>query len=75
MAADAEEAAPKQKEVMVDRDNDGVTDGVDIFNDVGKIIKRGYDTDGNKTVDRWQAYDGNTGMPIVTESDKAFLLQ
>ena len=65
----------KQKEVMVDRNNDGVVDGVDIYNDSGKIIKRGYDTNNDKMVDRWESYDENTGMPVVTGSDTAFELR
>lgn len=66
---------PKQREVMVDRNNDGVVDGVDIYDDSGKVIKRGYDTNGDKRVDRWETYDPNSGMPVVTASDGAYELR
>jgi len=39
------------------------------------VVKRGYDSNGDMKVDRWETYDQNTGMPIVVESDAAFLLQ
>ncbi len=65
----------KQKEIMADRDKDGVVDGVDIYDDSGKVVKRGYDDNNDRMVDRWETYDENTGMPIVTESDKAFELR
>lgn len=64
-----------QKEVMVDRDKDGKTDGVDIYDDSERVVKRGYDTNRDMNVDRWETYDQNTGMPIVTQSDKAFELR
>ena len=47
----------------------------DIYDESGKVVKRGYDSDGDMKVDKWQTYDGNTGTPIVVESDRAFLLQ
>lgn len=75
MAADEQKAAPKQKEVMVDRSGDGVIDGVDIYDDSGKVTRRGYDTNNDRFVDTWQERDENTGMPIVTQSDKAFELK
>ena len=63
------------KQVMVDRNNDGKIDGVDIYDDSGKVVKRGYDTNGDGFVERWESYDENSGMPIVTQSDKAFELK
>jgi len=70
-----EKAAVNQKEVMVDRDGDGVTDGVDIFDNSGKLVKRGYDTDNDMMVDKWESYDENTGLPVVVQSDTAFELR
>jgi hypothetical protein len=63
------------KQTMVDRNGDNKIDGVDIYDESGKVVKRGYDTDGDMIVDRWETYDENTGMPIVTESDKSFELR
>ena len=63
------------KTVLVDRNNDGKIDGVDIYDESGKVVKRGYDTNGDMTIDRWETTDENTGLPIVTESDKAFELR
>ena len=75
IAAESEHLSTKSKNVMVDRNSDGKIDGVDIYDESGKVVKRGYDTDGDMKVDNWQAYDENTGTPIVVQSDTAFLLQ
>ena len=75
MAAESQHLSTKSKQVLVDRNNDGKIDGVDIYDDSGRVVKRGYDTDGDSRVDIWETYDQNTGMPIVTQSDKSFLLQ
>jgi len=75
IAAESQHLSTKQKSVLVDRNNDSKIDGVDIYDETGKVVKRGYDTNGDMKVDNWQAYDGNTGTPIIVESDKAFLLQ
>lgn len=75
MTAEAQKVTASQKQVMVDRNNDSKIDGVDIYDDSGKVAKRGYDTNNDMVVDRWETYDENTGMPIVTESDEAFELR
>jgi len=75
VAAESEHLSTKSKNVMVDRNNDTKIDGVDIYDESGKVVKRGYDTNGDMKVDRWETYDENTGTPIVVESDQAFLLQ
>lgn len=64
-----------QKHIMVDRNGDKAIDGVDIYNSDGKVVKKGYDTNNDMVIDKWDTYDENTGMPIVTESDKAFELR
>ena len=75
IAAESEHLSTKSKNVMVDRNGDNKIDGVDIYDESGKVVKRGYDTDGDSRVDIWETYDQNTGIPIVTQSDKSFLLQ
>lgn len=75
LAAESQKLSTKQKSVMVDRNNDGKIDGVDIYDDSGKVAKRGYDTNNDMVVNRWETYDENTGMPIVTNSDEAFELR
>ncbi len=75
MAAESQKFSTSSKQTMVDRNSDGKIDGVDIYDESGKVVKRGYDTDGDKKVDNWQTYDENTGMPIVVASDANFLLQ
>lgn len=65
-----EGGAPKVKEVKVDRNKDGKIDGVDIYDEEGRVTRRGYDTDNNGTFDRWQSYDPNTNMPTVVDSDR-----
>ena len=75
MAAESQKLSTSQKNVMVDRNNDGKIDGVDIYDENGKVVKRGYDSNGDMKVDRWETYDENNGMPIVVESDGSFLLQ
>ncbi|MDP3792041.1 MAG: hypothetical protein Q8R38_08385 [Candidatus Omnitrophota bacterium] len=63
------------KQIMVDRNGDAKIDGVDIYDVDNKVVKRGYDTDNDMVVDKWETYDENTGMPIVTASDEAFELR
>ena len=75
MAAESQKLSTSPKQSMVDRNNDGKIDGVDIYDESGKVVKRGYDTNGDMNVENWETYDENTGMPIVVESDAAFLLQ
>ena len=75
MAAESQKLSTSRKNVIVDRNNDGKIDGVDIYDESGKVVKRGYDSNGDMKVDRWETYDENNGMPIVVESDEAFLLQ
>jgi hypothetical protein len=74
-AAESQKLSTGQKGVMVDRNGDSKIDGVDIYDESGKVVKRGYDSNENMRVDRWETYDENTGMPIVVESDESFLLQ
>ena len=64
----------KYREVKVDRNNDGKIDGVDVYNEQGKIVKKGYDTNGDMAPDRWETYDTNTGLPDVVKSDSAYNL-
>ncbi len=69
-----DEAKPdttKYKEIQVDRNNDGVIDGVDVYNEQGKLVKKGYDTNGDTKPERWETYDPNTGLPDVVASDSA----
>ena len=75
MAAESQKLSTSRKNVIVDRNNDGKIDGVDIYDESGKVVKRGYDSNGDMKVDRWETYNENTGMPIVVESDQSFLLQ
>lgn len=63
------------KQVLVDRNGDTKIDGVDIYDESGNVVKRGYDTNNDMVIDRWETYDPNTGMPIVTESDSAYELR
>ena len=63
------------KQVMVDRNGDGKIDGVDIYDESGKVVKRGYDTNGDGMVEQWETYDQNTGLPVITKSDSAFELR
>lgn len=63
------------QQILVDRNGDTKIDGVDIYDETGKVVKRGYDVDGDMVVNSWETYDENTGMPIVTESDEAFELR
>jgi hypothetical protein len=73
-AAQGQTVSAEQKSVLADRNGDTRIDGIDIYNKDGGIVKRGYDTNGDMVIDKWETYDENTGMPIVTESDKAFEL-
>ena len=75
VAAESQHLSTKPKQVMVDRNGDGKIDGVDIYDDSGKVVKRGYDKNADGYVDAWETTDENTGMPIVTQSDKAFELR
>lgn len=63
------------KQILVDRNADTRIDGIDVYDANGKVVKRGYDTNSDMVIDKWETYDENTGMPIVTESDKAFELR
>jgi len=74
-AAESQRLSTSSKKVLVDRNIDGMIDGVDIYDDKGNVVKRGYDTNRDMKVDNWETYDENTGLPIVVQSDKAFLLQ
>jgi hypothetical protein len=62
------------KTMLVDRNNDGKIDGIDVYDQNSKVMQRGYDTDNDMVVDRWEPTDEETGMPRVTESDGAFEL-
>jgi flagellar hook assembly protein FlgD len=75
MAAESQKLSTKGKMTMVDRNSDGKIDGVDIYDENGKVIRMGHDTDNDMVVDRWDATDDNTGVPIVTASDAAFELR
>ncbi len=75
VGAESRKYSTSPKQALVDRNNDGKIDGVDIYDENGNVVKRGFDSDDNMTLDRWETYDENTGLPIVTESDAAFLLQ
>lgn len=74
VVAESQTVATEQKSVLADRNGDTRIDGIDIYDKGGKIVKRGYDTNGDMVIDKWETYDENTGMPVVTESDKAFEL-
>lgn len=75
MAAESQKLSTKQNAKMVDRNNDGKIDGVDIYDENGKVIKMGYDTNNDMIVDKWDATDDNTGMTDVVASDEAFELK
>lgn len=60
------------REVPVDRNGDGKIDGVDFYDDQGRLVRKGYDENGDGLNDRYLDYDPNTGMPMVTQSDKEF---
>jgi hypothetical protein len=63
------------KQMLVDRNGDQKIDGIDVYDESGRVAKKGYDTNSDMVIDRWEAYDENTGTYIVTESDKAFELR
>lgn len=65
----------KHKVVFADKNGDGKIDTVEIYDESGKVVKRGYDTNNDMVIDKWETYDENSGMPIVTESDEAFELR
>jgi len=57
------------KAVVVDRNNDGIMDGVDEFDKGGRIIRKGYDTDADGQCETWETYDPDTGaLKIPGES-------
>jgi hypothetical protein len=56
--------------IQVDRNGDGTMDGEDVYNSEGKLIRKGYDSDGDGVMESYQSYDPNTGMPDVVPSDK-----
>jgi len=62
------------KTMLVDRNNDGKIDGVDVYDQGGKVMQRGYDTNRDMVIDRWEQTDENSGLLIVTGSDSAFEL-
>ena len=64
--------ARKYKEVPVDRNGDLKIDGVDIYDNDDRIVRKGYDDDGDGLNDRYLKIDPNTGMPMVTASDQEF---
>ena len=74
-AAESQKLSTSQKGVMVDRNNDGKIDGVDIYDESGKVVKMGYDKNNDMVVDEWQTTNENTGMPNVVASDEAFELK
>jgi len=75
VAAESQHLSTKPKQVLVDSNGDGKIDGVDIYDENGKVVKRGYDDNGDMKVERWETYDENTGLPVVVASDKEYLLQ
>ena len=75
VATESQKVSTKQNAKMVDRNNDGKIDGVDIYDESGKVVKMGYDTNNDMVVDEWQTNNDNTGMPNVVASDEAFELK
>jgi len=74
VAAESQKLSTKGKMTMVDRNKDGKIDGVDIYDENGKVVKMGHDTNNDMVVDKWDATDQETGMPLVVASDSAFEL-
>jgi hypothetical protein len=64
--------AKKYKEVPVDRNGDLKIDGVDIYDNDNRIVRKGYDDDGDGMNDRYLDIDPNTGMPMTAASDQEF---
>lgn len=64
--------ARKYKEVPVDRNGDTKIDGVDIYDNDNRLVKQGYDDDGDGMNDRYLDYDPETGMPMVASTDQEF---
>ena len=64
--------AKKYREVPVDRNGDLKIDGVDIYDNDNRLVRKGYDDDGDGLNDRYLNIDPNTGMPMVTASDQEF---
>jgi hypothetical protein len=64
--------ARKYKEVPIDRNGDTKIDGVDIYDNDEKLVRQGYDDDGDGMNDRYLDYDPETGMPMVTATDQEF---
>jgi hypothetical protein len=69
VSAETKQEPVKGKTVQVDRDDDGAIDGVDLYDDDGRVVRRGYDHNRDGVMDSWQSYDPNTGLPNVVESD------
>lgn len=70
VSAEGPAQAKGGRTIDVDRNGDGAVDGVDVYNEDNKLIRRGYDTDGDGVMESYQSYDPNTGLPDVVESDK-----
>ena len=64
--------ARKYREVPVDRNGDLKIDGVDIYDNDNRLVRQGYDDNGDGLNDRYLDIDPNTGMPMVTASDQEF---
>ncbi|MBN1527351.1 MAG: hypothetical protein JW919_07205 [Candidatus Omnitrophica bacterium] len=48
--------------VAVDRDLDGVMDGVDEFDKGGRLIRKGFNAEADGQCETWETYDPQTGM-------------
>ena len=64
--------AKKYREVPVDRNGDTKIDGVDIYDEQGRLVRKGFDENGDGMNDKYLDYDPNTGMPMVAASDQEF---
>lgn len=65
----AKKSVEKAKEI--DRDNDGKTDQIDVYNEDDRLIRREYDTNHDGMMEVYQTYDPNTGLPNRVPSDRA----
>jgi hypothetical protein len=74
-SAQAPAPAAGERIVDVDRNGDGTIDGVDVYNEENKLIRRGYDTNNDGVMESYQSYNPNTGLPDVVESDKSMELR
>jgi len=72
--ADSGKAAG-ERIIRVDRNGDGAVDGVDVYNEENKLIRRGYDTNNDGVMESYQSYNPNTGLPDVVQSDKSMELR